>query len=81
MPSATLTLAALLLLAWLPAAVLAAENKLVVYPAPAGEKPSGDYTLEVLVVTQDGAEHHASRRVRVLKNVESTAAPAHTFSN
>jgi predicted esterase len=41
----------------------------------------GDYTLEVLVVTQDGAEHRASRRVRVLKNVESAAAPAHTFSN
>jgi len=35
----------------------------------------GDYTLEVLVVTQDGAEHRASRRIRVLRNVETSAAP------
>ena len=47
MATAAPGLAALLLLACLSAAVLAAENKLVVYPAPAGEKPSGDYTLEV----------------------------------
>ncbi len=36
----------------------------------------GDYTLEVLVVTPQGAEHRASRRIRVLRHVETSAAPA-----
>jgi poly(3-hydroxybutyrate) depolymerase len=34
----------------------------------------GDYLLE-LVVTRDGAEHRAARRIRVLKNLETTAVP------
>ena len=36
----------------------------------------GDYTLEVLVVTPQGAEHRASRRIRVLRHVETSASPA-----
>jgi len=35
----------------------------------------GDYILELLVVTKDGAEHRAARRVRVLKSLETSAAP------
>lgn len=33
----------------------------------------GDYTLEVVVVTRDGAEHRARRQIRVLKSMEASA--------
>lgn len=33
----------------------------------------GDYSLELLVVAQDGREHRASQQVRVLKNIEASA--------
>jgi len=34
----------------------------------------GDYLLRLLVVTSNGTEHVAARRIRVLKNIETTAA-------
>lgn len=34
----------------------------------------GDYRLELLVVTKQGTEHRAARRIRVLKNLEASAA-------
>ena len=36
----------------------------------------GDYSLELLVVTRDGREHHAAHQVRVLKNIEASALRA-----
>ncbi len=36
----------------------------------------GDYTLELLVVTQSGAEYRASRPIRVLRDTEAPAANA-----
>jgi hypothetical protein len=36
----------------------------------------GDYTLDLLVVTEDGTEHRASRRIRVLKQVQGGPTPS-----
>lgn len=36
---------------------------------------AGDYALELLVVTAQGAQHRAERQIRVLKNAETIARP------
>lgn len=37
---------------------------------------AGDYSLEVLAVTKDGAQHRAACRIRVMRSAEATAVPA-----
>ncbi len=40
----------------------------------------GDYSLDLVAVTKDGVEHRASRRIRVLKSVETSAVPGSAMS-